>query len=377
MKRNLKVLITSSSYLPNIGGVENSIYYLAKAGESDDVIIVASDDVIYVEDKNERPKINCRIIRYHLPRNINPILRLFLNWRNAYRTYKDIKNIGCDVVISRYHFNTVISYLAGLRNINFVVPGVVKYQDKKNLVNKNDYTLKRNLSYSYNILMQYIALKVSDRVFVFSENMEQQVKSICKSCKAIRALPGIDTDEFHFDDGKSKDKINLLTISRLNHAKNIEMAIESLQYLPEEYNLTIVGDGPIKKDLIGLAESLQLTNRINFEGAKNNVLEYYQNAHIFLLPSIYEPFGQTILEAGSCGLPIVSFNKSIVNTATCDILGSYGVYAYKLDAKSYSEAINNAYMKYYCENKNLRICIREHIKINYSWTTLYRQIVSV
>lgn len=377
MKKKLKVLITSASYLPNIGGVENSLYYLARAGESDDVIIVASDDIVYVEDKNERPKLNCKIIRYHVPRNKNAILRLFLNWKNAFTTYKDLKKYDYDVVISRYHFNTVISYLAGLRNINFVVPGVVKYQDSKNLVNNNDEKIRKKISYRYNKLMQYIALKVSDRVFVFSENMEQQVKAVCKSCKIIRTLPGVDTDEFCFDEEKPKYKINLLTVSRLNHAKNIEMAIESLRYLPEEYNLTIVGDGPIKRDLIELSKSLQLKNRINFEGAKNNVLKYYKNTHIFLLPSIYEPFGQTILEAASCGVPVVSFDKSIVNTATYEILGSYGVYADKLDAEVYSEAISNAYVAYYCKDENLRIRIREHIKNKYSWSRLYHHITSV
>ncbi len=40
-----KVLITSNLYLPNIGGIENSLYYLAKSGiqSGDDITIITSD----------------------------------------------------------------------------------------------------------------------------------------------------------------------------------------------------------------------------------------------------------------------------------------------------------------------------------------------
>lgn len=40
-----KVLLTSNLYLPNIGGIENSLYYLAKAGveQQDDVTIISSN----------------------------------------------------------------------------------------------------------------------------------------------------------------------------------------------------------------------------------------------------------------------------------------------------------------------------------------------
>jgi hypothetical protein len=52
--RKLKILITSSSYLPNIGGIENSLYYLAKAGKYDDVTIVTGDKVLKVNGNYQR-----------------------------------------------------------------------------------------------------------------------------------------------------------------------------------------------------------------------------------------------------------------------------------------------------------------------------------
>ncbi|ELZ5773643.1 glycosyltransferase family 4 protein [Vibrio metschnikovii] len=374
-RKKLKVLITSSSYLPNIGGIENSLYYLAKAGENDDVTIVASDNVDYVEDNDERPGLNCNIFRYHLPNNKNPIFRVFLNWKNALAAYRKVKKEGCDLVISRYHFNTIICYLAGLKNINFVVPGVVKYQDSTQLLDKNDQSLKRRLSYRYNLLLQYVALKVSDRVFVFSENMEQQVKSVYKNCKTIRTAPGVDTDKFYFTEEKTNKSVNLLTVSRLNAAKNIEMAIESLQFLPEEYHLTIVGDGPIKNQLEELAVYLKLIDRVHFEGAQTDVVKYYTQAHLFLLPSVYEPFGQTILEASSCGLPTVAFDSNIVNTATKDILGELGCYADELDSKNYANAIRQAYKDFYLNKERSRQELRDWMSKNYSWEALYKKLL--
>jgi glycosyltransferase involved in cell wall biosynthesis len=369
--KKLKILITSSSYLPNIGGIENSLYYLAKAAENDDVTIVASDNIVHVEDKDERPALNCKIIRYKLPNNKNPLLRVLMNWKNAFKAYRNIKREGCDLVISRYHFNTLLCYLAGLKNINFLVPGVVKYQDSLQLVNKKDRSFKRKISYHYNQLLQYLALRVSDRVFVFSENMELQVNSVCKGCETIRTAPGVDTDKFFFTEEKDRKAINLLTISRINSAKNIEMAVEALQFLPEEFTLIIVGDGPTRSQLESLAAKLEIVHRVHFEGAQTDVVKYYSKAHLFLLPSVYEPFGQTILEASSCGLPTVAFDSSIVNTATRDILGELGCYAKELSAQSYAEAIEEGYRVFYVDLVKSCSDLRKLVVNNYSWSELY------
>lgn len=369
------VLITSSTYLPNIGGIENSLYYLAKAGNNDNVIIVSSDIINTVEGSSRREELNCRIIRYHVPKNKNKILRTILNWKNAINVYKQVKKEGCDVVISRYHFSTLLCYIAGLRNINYLVPGVVKYQAALENTSKFSSAIIRNISYYYNCYLQYLAFKVSDRVFVFSENMEKQVHSVDKSCNVIKTSPGVDSERFYYIQDHSHSVVNLLIVARLTGSKNINIAIESLLYLPDNYILTIVGDGPLLEELKTLSAKLNLEERIKFEGAQADVVSYYSRAQLFLLPSVYESFGQTLLESSSCGIPTVAFHSSIVKTATVDILADYGIYAHELNPKSYGEAILRAYYIYYDENKISRQSLRDYIIEKYSWDHLYNKIV--
>lgn len=91
----------------------------------------------------------------------------------------------------------------------------------------------------------------------------------------------------------------------------------------------------------------------------------------FLLPSIYEPFGQTILEASSCGLPTIAFSSNIANTSTYNILESYGFYCESLDSKDFAETIVKAIHE---TNDFSRDEIRKRIISNYSWTSLLERV---
>ncbi len=374
-----KVLITSSSYLPNIGGIENSLYYLAKAGANDNVIIVTSD-VININDDyaSNKEKLNCQVIRYKVPKNKNRILKTLESWINAFKLYKQVRKKAYEIVISRYHLNTLLCFFAGLRNINYIVPGVVKYQSALEHSSSHSNKIVKKISYYFNQFIQNFAFKVSNKVFVFSETMAEQIHSIDKSCCVIKTSPGIDFERFNFVENENEKEtvVNLLIVARLTGSKNVELAIESLLYLPDDYQLTIVGDGVLYEELKSLATKLNLQDRIIFEGAQSDVVKYYNKAHIFLLPSIYESFGQTLLEASSCGIPAVAFHSSVVKTATVDILGEYGIYANDLNPKSYSEAILKAYQTYYEDKKISRQDLRNYIITKYSWTNLYNKIVN-
>lgn len=370
-----KILITSNLYLPNIGGIENSLYYLAKAGEKDDVTIVSSDIIDPNNSGRQREPLEFQIFKYKVPRTKCRIYNLILHYINAFKIYKKIKENGCDVVISRFHFNTLLCKLAGLKNINYLVPGVIKYQNTTKDMNDGLSLLLTHIKYKIHSIIQYLAFRVTDKIYVFSSNMEKQIKSIYKDADITIVSPGVDYEKFYFNDLIPDKTINLLIVSRLVSGKNIEMAIESMSYLSDKYFLTIVGDGSLKTSLENLVDELKLTNRITFQGSQSDVVPFYQESHIFLLPSIYEPFGQTILEASCCGLPVVAFSSNIVNTATYDILNNYGIYATKLDSQNYANAIENAYEIYFKNKQIDKNKLRDFIIKKYSWEKLYYKLI--
>jgi glycosyltransferase involved in cell wall biosynthesis len=75
-------------------------------------------------------------------------------------------------------------------------------------------------------------------------------------------------------------------------------------------HLVLVGDGPQRNELMALARTLGLEGAIFFAGLQEHetVIRYMRAADLFVLPSLQEPFGIVLLEAMSCGLPVVASN---------------------------------------------------------------------
>jgi len=109
--------------------------------------------------------------------------------------------------------------------------------------------------------------------------------------------------DYEFD----KDKINLVSVSRLREEKRHDLMLQTLALLPDKYYLTIVGAGEREESLKLLTKELQLKNRVAFEGHQSNPYGYMKNADLFLLTSQREGFPNVLIEANSLGIPIVAF----------------------------------------------------------------------
>ena len=66
------------------------------------------------------------------------------------------------------------------------------------------------------------------------------------------------------------------------------------------WNLTILGDGAFRDDLLEQKDQLRLTN-VTFKGKVDNPFVYLKEADLFILSSRYEGFPNVLLEAGACG----------------------------------------------------------------------------
>jgi len=135
---------------------------------------------------------------------------------------------------------------------------------------------------------------------------------------------------------KIKYKNNLLkfiTVGRLIEAKNHELllrAFSKIKKLKPEATLTIIGDGPLKKDLRFAVKALDLGSSVNFVGkaSATEVRKLLSQNDIYVSSSNYEGWGSAIIEAMVAGLPVVGtqvgcladdwLGKDIVKTVNID-----------------------------------------------------------
>jgi len=70
--------------------------------------------------------------------------------------------------------------------------------------------------------------------------------------------------------------------------------------------LMILGEGDRRSELEQLASALGISADVRLPGFVENPLAYMRRAAVFVLSSIYEGFGNVLVEALACGCPIVS-----------------------------------------------------------------------
>ena len=107
--------------------------------------------------------------------------------------------------------------------------------------------------------------------------------------------------------------ITFLVAGRLVYRKGHSFLLDVLRELPEDlpYLCRIAGDGPERSRLEAKCREYGLQDKVVFTGR----LEYfamakeYENADVFIMPSIRETTGTVLLEAISKGLPVITINR--------------------------------------------------------------------
>lgn len=116
-----------------------------------------------------------------------------------------------------------------------------------------------------------------------------------------------------------KKKKVILFVGRLVADKNITLILKIAKILKEErsdFMFVIVGSGIEEDSLKNQSRKLKVDNEVIFTGRKegNELLAWYNIAHYFILPSIFEPFGAVVNEALIAGNFVFCSNKAGAST---------------------------------------------------------------
>ena len=103
---------------------------------------------------------------------------------------------------------------------------------------------------------------------------------------------------------------NLLVgvIGRLSAQKNPEYALrilEALFRMEPSARAFFAGDGLLRRDMMESADRAGIENRVLFTGTVDNIPEWMSAADVLLMPSLFEGFPFTLVEAQTSGLPCV------------------------------------------------------------------------
>jgi glycosyltransferase involved in cell wall biosynthesis len=100
----------------------------------------------------------------------------------------------------------------------------------------------------------------------------------------------------------------IITVGRLAYQKDHETLLRAFALTRRrlEARLVLVGQGPLRDDLTALARELEISDRVLFAGWQENPFAWMANADLFVLSSRFEGFGNVVVEAMACGLPVVS-----------------------------------------------------------------------
>ena len=111
----------------------------------------------------------------------------------------------------------------------------------------------------------------------------------------------------------NEDAPIILSVGRLSKEKGFEYLLKAFSLLKERSNarLVILGEGKEEANLKKLSKELGIDKQVLFLGFKDNPYKYMKRSTIFVFPSLYESFGIAMVEAMSCGVPVIA-TKSYV-----------------------------------------------------------------
>lgn len=158
--------------------------------------------------------------------------------------------------------------------------------------------------------------------------------------------------------------------------KNLEMLLDAFAKVNinfPQFGLVLVGGHDYFYDRLKEYEFKRKAKRVIFAGevADENLADYYKKAFCFVLPSLYEGFGLTGLEAMSFDLPVISSSAASLP----EIFGKAALY---FNPKNVDELV--ATMCKMCQNQSLRdeLIKKGHEQIKkYSWDEMAEQTLAV
>lgn len=238
--------------------------------------------------------------------------------RSLYRGLKN-QNNGITVSWKRYQYHADISHYhtfgpIALMNRRLASGKKILTAHSTPRVNIGNLALINSINKRYPDIY-----KKFDHIITISETCEEEIAEMVPDVPVTRIPNGIDREYFTPSQKKredfreiwniSPDEKIVLTVAQISPRKGIYDFLNLASMNPDTRFIWVGGFpyGPVSKDYLKIKFKMQsLPENVLFTGFVRDIAEAYCAADVFFMPSFAETFGLSVLEAQSCGLPVIA-----------------------------------------------------------------------
>lgn len=187
--------------------------------------------------------------------------------------------------------------------------------------------------------LHMLAYRLTHKLADCSTNVSEEAVAIFEKKNAvprggmIAMHNGIDLERFK-PNMQVRDKIRqemhiesycpvFLAVGRLVPQKDYPNLLQAFHKVIDKKpnaKLWIVGQGPLKEQLIAMAQSLKISEAVTFLGVRRDIPDLMNSADVFVLSSRWEGFGLVVAEAMAVGLLVIATNSGGV----AEVMGDSG-----------------------------------------------------
>jgi glycosyltransferase involved in cell wall biosynthesis len=169
-------------------------------------------------------------------------------------------------------------------------------------------------------------LKKADVVFAVSNALKQEILTTGVDGiedKTRLYWNSVDINKFSGDNKnllENHGKPIVLFVGNIIKRKNVDLILEAKKQSLQDFELVVVGDGPLKKDLENKVNNENISD-VRFLGSRNDVENIIPGCDVLVLPSFSESFGLVLIEALACEKPVIGSDVGGISEIITDDVG--------------------------------------------------------